>query len=407
MSVKDGRLIFEKAVEFIRQKVPLTSKKWSDFTGEMHSRAFVVAGAAKDAIVTSFHEAIQKAVAGDMGYGEFQKKFDEIVKTNGWSYKGERGWRTRTIYYTNLSSAYTAGREAQMADPDVRKAFPLARYRSMDDGRVRREHAAWNNTVLPWDDPWWKDHSPPCGWGCRCWREPVGPEAANLPGAKTTAPNDGYRTWTNPSTEKPEKVPVGVDPGWNYDKGRSAWGEQLSKKAMDEWTESIKAKGEKAWEPIGGTDWKEMGLQKTIPADPALAPHGQRLASREEMRSELIKLFGAEEKVYTLPGDYHLFMNAKTLSDHIELWRSEYLPYIPQLMANPFEIWLSFERHRLTGKTALRARAIAATETKKGKMVAVFNGNKGLLESWTFVPASDENYLNNQRYGKLIWSRAK
>lgn len=76
-------------------------------------------------------------------------------------------------------------------------------------------------------------------------------------------------------------------------------------------------------------------------------------------------------------------------------------------MANPFEVWLSLERHRLTGKTALRARAIAAIETKKGKMVAVFNGNKGQLESWTFVPVSEENYLNNQRHGKLMWSRKK
>lgn len=411
MISKDGRLVFDKAGEFLRQKVNLPTKRWSDLTGEMHSRAFVVAGAAKEALLTDFHKAINQAVAGEMGYADFKKQFDQIVTTHGWSYKGERGWRTRTIYYTNLSTAYTAGREAQMADPDIRTVYKYARYRSMDDGRVRKEHREWNNTVLPWDDPWWKDHSPPCGWGCRCWREPATEEDAQSSGAKTTAPSDGYREWKNPSTGDVERVPVGVDPGWNYDKGASARGEQVNKGVMDAWEKSVKAKGEKVWEPIGGTSWKAMGLSETIPIDTAPAALGPRLASKNAMHDALVEAFGAEDKVYSFPTDagfaYQLHVNAKSLSDHIELWRSEYIPLLPPLLANPFEIWMAFERHRLTGKSALRVRAVAAIDVKKGKMVAVFNGTKAELESWTVVPSSDASYINNQRYGKLIWSRTK
>jgi uncharacterized protein with gpF-like domain len=33
------------------------------------------------------------------------------------------------------------------------------------DGRTRPMHAAWHNTVLPFDHPFWKTHYPPNGWG--------------------------------------------------------------------------------------------------------------------------------------------------------------------------------------------------------------------------------------------------
>jgi hypothetical protein len=36
------------------------------------------------------------------------------------------------------------------------------------DARVRDEHAALHSICKPFDDPFWKSHTPPLGWMCRC-----------------------------------------------------------------------------------------------------------------------------------------------------------------------------------------------------------------------------------------------
>lgn len=41
-------------------------------------------------------------------------------------------------------------------------------YRTMEDDRVRDEHAALNGITLPADDPFWEENYPPNGWNCRC-----------------------------------------------------------------------------------------------------------------------------------------------------------------------------------------------------------------------------------------------
>ena len=44
----------------------------------------------------------------------------------------------------------------------------LLEYRTMEDGRVRAEHAAIDRTIRPVDDAFWKTYYPPNGWNCRC-----------------------------------------------------------------------------------------------------------------------------------------------------------------------------------------------------------------------------------------------
>ena len=44
----------------------------------------------------------------------------------------------------------------------------LLEYRTMEDGRVRPEHAALDKITRPVDDTFWKTYYPPNGWNCRC-----------------------------------------------------------------------------------------------------------------------------------------------------------------------------------------------------------------------------------------------
>ena len=45
---------------------------------------------------------------------------------------------------------------------------PLLEYRTMEDDRVRDEHAELNNITRPVNDAFWNTYYPPNGWNCRC-----------------------------------------------------------------------------------------------------------------------------------------------------------------------------------------------------------------------------------------------
>ncbi len=51
---------FEEALRFFRQKASVTTRTWTDVYAAAHSHAFMVAGAATDAIVADFRAEIEK-----------------------------------------------------------------------------------------------------------------------------------------------------------------------------------------------------------------------------------------------------------------------------------------------------------------------------------------------------------
>lgn len=58
--------------------------------------------------------------------------------------------------------------------------FPLLRYKTQQDGLVRHSHAEINNTVLPVDHPWWNDHDPANDFNCRCYKQQLTEDEAEI-----------------------------------------------------------------------------------------------------------------------------------------------------------------------------------------------------------------------------------
>lgn len=407
MTTKYKNLPFDEAIKFFKDKVALPTERWTDLWEGMHSRAFVVAGATKGEFLSDLYAAVEKALEKGTTIEEFRKDFDRTVEKAGWSYKGGRGWRTATIFNTNLRTAYSAGHYKQMTDGAVVRARPYWRYIGGLSAEPRPEHLAWNGLVLPADDPWWKTHYPPNGWGCKCQVVSHSERELARDGLKVSeAPPVEYKPWENPHTGEIIEVPKGIDPGWAYNPGEAAWGQRLSENAMNGW----KAQGAKAWERLTPGSHETYGRPEKVPVDRPKAALGEKL-SRKELESEIKNILGAEETVYgfkTRGFSYDVLVNAKTLADHVDPARSIYLPFLPETLENPFEAWLSFEKHKGTGKVVLRQRIIKAVETgKKEGLLVVTNSVNGVMEAWTVVPTTDMKYLNRQRVGKLVWSRGE
>ena len=122
-AVRHGSLAFPEQIKMFRQKVSIGTDAWTDVYAGEHDIAFTVAGA-KGQVLDDLHKQIDKVASEGMTIAEFRQNFRDIVQRTGWAYNGGENWRTRVIYETNLRQSYHAGREAQMADPELRKLRP-------------------------------------------------------------------------------------------------------------------------------------------------------------------------------------------------------------------------------------------------------------------------------------------
>lgn len=246
-------LPFQEQIAFFRRKGNVTTDRWTDVWQEEHDHAFMVAGANRIDLLVDLRDAVEKAIASGTGLEQFRKDFDRIVAKYGWDYTGGRNWRTRVILETNLRTSYAAGRYAQLQA--LKKVRPYWRYRHSDSVQhPRPQHLAWNGLVLLADDPWWNTHYPPNGWGCQCTVEALNERDLKRLGkdAPDTAPDDDMqdvvvgKQGPSPMTVQ---TPAGVDPGFGYAPGRSAF-EQLAQNTVAKAAQLPAPIGAKALEPV-------------------------------------------------------------------------------------------------------------------------------------------------------------
>jgi len=234
-SVAYGSLPFKEQIAFFRNKKNVLTEHWTDLWQEQHDTGFMVAGANRIDLLADLRSAVDKAISDGTTLAEFRKDFDAIVARYGWSYNGGRNWRSRIIYETNLRTSYAAGRYQQLQA--LKGVRPFWRYRHSDSVQHPRPlHLAWNNLVLHADDPWWDRHYPPNGWGCQCTVEAMNARDLERLGKSgpDTAPTEILQdvlVGKNGPSPMTVETPEGVDPGFGYAPGRSAY-EQLVQNSL-------------------------------------------------------------------------------------------------------------------------------------------------------------------------------
>jgi len=174
-NVSIGPMPPEKAIKWFKSKGYALGFDWRDVWKEEHAIAFTVAKAASIDLLQDIRGELEKALVSGETFESFQKNLKPKLVARGWWGRADMQdpltgevkevqlgstRRLKTIYRTNIDTAYSAGRWEEIEA--TKKTHPYLRYRCSMLERSREQHKAWNNIVLPVDDPWWDTHYPPC-----------------------------------------------------------------------------------------------------------------------------------------------------------------------------------------------------------------------------------------------------
>lgn len=387
---------WEPAAEYFRQKLNLPTLRWDDLWQGQHARAFVVAGATRDALLKDLREAVRAAVEDGIAFETFRKQFEAIVARNKWTgWTGEstdagRAWRARIIYKTNLRTSHAAGRYRQMTDPAVLAHMPYWQYRHNTLVNPREEHKGWDGIILRWDDPWWQTHYPPNGWGCNCDVRPLSERQLRKLGKHGPDPAPG------PGDGDPP-------PEWAYNVGEAAWGKPVA-------DEIVRAARGGSFTSLDARGPAAFNRPEQVPFEAPPVPLGPQIRDANELRAAFRAAIGGESAIFVDPSGDRINVTAAVIEHWLEdlkrlQGREQYLPLLRPTIEQPFETWVGFARNDLTGKIVMRRRYVRGFDVGKDRIVSVVaDAVDGQWVSFNMFHGGPTS-AGNSRIGFLVWPR--
>ena len=267
------KLIPKQALDYIKNKKLHPAFSYKDVWNEEHATAFTVAKAMQLDVLSDIKGAVEKAIENGTTFEQFKKELKPTLMQKGWWGKREMtdpltgetittqlgsDRRLKTIYSTNLRSAYQKGQYDRTMESDL---HPYLMYRLGASVHHREQHLRWNNLIRPKDDPIWNSIFPPNGYGCKCYTvavtqarkekyerdgvpayNPNTQKTVRIP-VQTTAPKPNYKNYFNERKGTLERIPEGIMPGFNWNQGQTGRTipvlQECIKKAQNEMPEAV------------------------------------------------------------------------------------------------------------------------------------------------------------------------
>lgn len=170
----------EDAISYLEKKGFKIGWDWHETLDNAHSKAFTVAKIARMDLLQDIRQSLITAMQKGQTLEQWKANITPTLQEKGWWGKkiviNPEGReqevqlgsprRLRTIYDTNMQSAFAAGRyKAMLASAEAR---PYWEWRHITISNPRKQHVALNGRLFRFDDPFWNVAYPPSEWGCKC-----------------------------------------------------------------------------------------------------------------------------------------------------------------------------------------------------------------------------------------------
>jgi SPP1 gp7 family putative phage head morphogenesis protein len=373
---------FEEAIAWFRGKVPITKPEWEQLTDVARRRAFTIAGVADLDLMAEVQESMMRALEQGVFYRDWAASVkDQLYAAWG----GPDAVRLETIFHANIQSAYQAGRYRQITDPDVLAARPFWLFDAILDDRTTSICQGLNGTIRPADDPYWSSRIPPLHFRCRS-------------GLRTLTASEGTRRGV---TQRPSPVAgiggFGRPPTEHWGRG---WAERtIQDAAGPTWREAFLG------EPPTFRAYGRPGRIPTVPLPVPPLPTIKE-AGADGFRRALQASWGGPTIDVLDPTRTGVIVDERLLGYLKHDGRERWLSLLPDLLADPFEVWLMPMRDTRGGRVVFRRRYIKAyQDARQRNLVLSADLQKGTWVGWTTFETDDLTYIDRQRRGFLRWPR--
>jgi len=161
---------------YIRELTPVTRAVFDGLSSRYKRDAFTLAGTSDVRMIEKIRNELADVAEKGGTPRDFRKAVAALKEES--DVKALNAFSLDTAFNTAMQKAYSAGRLEQMLEPHIVEALPYWQYWTMEDDRVRPEHAVLDQFLARAIDPVWHKIYPPCGFNCRCSVAPLTEEEA-------------------------------------------------------------------------------------------------------------------------------------------------------------------------------------------------------------------------------------
>ena len=437
MPIPDPEIVFEgvkpeAAIAYWKKLSLMTAKQAKELDAGARARAYYVSCLKEMDEIALVHTTIGEALENGSTFDVFRERIARL---------GLPDHLMKTIFTTNLQTAYAAGRYAKMQA--VKKTRPYWRYLTIGDNRVRPSHAVLSGMVFPADHAFWSENYPPNGYRCRCGVQTLSERQVKREKLTVQKKMPGDMMWTDPKTGMEYHVArPGADDGFRNNPGKDWFaglhpeevdfdaGEDMVKSALcilpppdsadfaDVRTRRTVGHGQECLPPLA-----ELAPEHILPVKKAdILPEG---LSEEAYALAFLKEFGLksldDSTLFRLPWlrmplliSKHLLFKKDKNQNLVELksakkGRGPYMRLLARVIQHPYEVWQV--PMKLSGKPYVTLRFIRLFRQENGEFggYSAFNWIGGRYWSGaTVFKAKDTlekaaTYLEQQRNGILLF----
>lgn len=164
ISIINKSFSFEQAVNFFRNKIPITKEEYKKLDEKYKNLAFTIANYSNINLLNEIYNLLLTSIEEGYSLNSFKELLNTCLIDFG--YDKENDYKIDLIFRNSIQTAFQVGHYERGIEGVAYR--PYWQYDAIDDDDTRPEHKALDGKVFRVDDPFWNVWYPPNGHRCRC-----------------------------------------------------------------------------------------------------------------------------------------------------------------------------------------------------------------------------------------------